>query len=126
MKNEINKNRKSRRSVESFVLGISAFLASCIFFLLVPSKPFGINLIKPMDAREEFVTYVFTLFLLMLLGVIIVGTSIAAVITGIKDFRGIDRGLYIDKGKRIYISGIILGAISMIFFISFLVIINIY
>ncbi len=126
MKNEIKKSGKGRRSVESLVLGISALLANCIFFLLNPADPFGISIIKPMDAREEFTNYVFMLFLLLLLGVIIVGTSIAAVITGIKDFKGIERGLYIDKGKKIYLSGIILGAASMILFLSFSVIANIH
>ena len=78
---------------------------------------------KPIDAQEEFSKYAFILFLIMLLGVIAVGSSIAAIITGIKDFRGIDRGLYISKGKGTYIAGIVLGAISIILFFSFLVII---
>ncbi len=123
MDNEIKKSRSGRVSVESLVLGIVALLSSCIFFLLIPSDPFGISIIKPIDAREEFLKYAFILFLIMLLGVIAVGSSIAAIITGIKDFRGIDRGLYITEGKGTYLAGIILGAISIILFFSFLVII---
>ncbi len=123
MNNKIKKGRHGRVSIESLILGISALLSSGIFFLLIPSDPFGISIIKPIDAQEEFSKYAFMLFLIMLLGVIAVGTSIAAIITGVKDFRGIDRGLYISKGKGTYLAGIVLGAVSIISFFSFLIII---
>ncbi len=126
MNNEFKKGQFGRKSVESLVLGIVALLASCIFFLLIPDNPLGISIVKPIDAQEDFLNYVLILFLLMLLGVIAIGSSITSIITGIKDFRGIDRGLYINKGKKIYIIGIVLGVISIILFLSFLVIINIY
>ena len=125
MNNEIKKSRSGRVSIESIVLGILALISSCVFFLLIPGRPFGISIIKPIDAQEEFVKYVFMLYFIMLFGVIVIGSSITAIITGIKDFRGIDRGLYINKGKSIYIAGIVLGTISIILFFSFLIIINI-
>lgn len=126
MNNEIEKAIYGRASVESLVLGILGLLSNCIFFLLIPGNPFGISFFRPIDVQEEFSKYVLVLFLIMLFGVMVISLSISAIITGIKDFRGIDRGLYINKGKKIYIAGIVLGTLTIVLFFSFLVIINIY
>ena len=101
-----------------------AVLSNIIFFLLIPNKSFGINLIEPIDAQEEFTRYVLFLFLILLFGVTAIGTSVVAIVTGIKDFRGINRGLYIEKGKGIYLVGITLGVASIIFLIGFFIALN--
>jgi len=79
-----------------------------------------------MDAVKEFSKFTFFLFLILLLGVITVGSSIVAIVFGIKDFRGIYRGAYIIMGRGIYLVGAALGSLSVIFVISFLVVLSIY
>ena len=116
----------NKTSIESLVLGILAVLSSVAFFLLIPGKPFGPNILQPMDAVKEFSKFTFFLFLILLLGVITVGSSIVAIVFGIKDFRGIYRGAYINMGRGIYLVGAALGSLSLIFVISFLVILSIY
>lgn len=116
----------NKTSIESLVLGILAVLSSVALFLLIPGKPFGFNILQPMDAVEEFSKFTFFLFLILLLGVITVGSSIVAIVFGIKDFRGIYRGAYISMGRGIYLVGAALGSLSLIFVISFLVILSIY
>ena len=116
----------NKTSIESLVLGILAVLSGVAFFLLIPRKPFGFNILQPMDAAKEFSKFTFFLFLILLLGVITVGSSIVAIVFGIKDFRGIYRGAYISMGRGIYLVGAALGSLSLIFVISFLVILSIY
>ena len=94
-------------------------LSSIVFFLLIPGKPFGINILQPIDAMEEFSKFTFFLFLILLLFMIAIGSSIVAIIFGIKDFRGIYRGAYIFSGKGIYLVGVVLG-ILFYFLLSFL------
>ena len=75
----------------------------------MPSKPFGPDLMQVIDPEKDFLKYALTLFLLLLLGTTAAGTSIVSIVTGIKDLAGIDRGLYIEKGRGIYAAGLILG-----------------
>ena len=122
MNDQIEENIYNRTSFESFVLGILALFSSIVFFLLVPQKPFGFNLIAPIDAIEKFNKYVFFLFLILLLGMVATGSSVIAIVFGIKDYKGIFRGAHITKGKGIYLAGAVMGALSIIFLISFFVI----
>src|SRR5665647_816620 len=121
MNDEIEENKYNRTSYESFVLGMTAIFSSIAFFLLVPGKSFGLNLIGPIDAIEKFNKYVFFLFLILLLGMVTAGSSIMAIVFGIKDFKGIFRGAHIIKGKDIYLAGAAMGALSIIFLISFFI-----
>ena len=126
MNDEIEENKYNRISFESFVLGMLAIFSSIAFFLLVPGKPFGFNLIGPIDAIEKFNKYVFFLFLILLLGMVTAGSSIVAIVFGIKDFKGIFRGAHIIKGKAIYLAGAAMGALSIIFLISFFIILYLF
>ena len=87
----------------------------------MPSKPFGPDLIDAIDPEKQFLRYALILFLLLLLGTLAAGSSIVAIVTGIKDFAGIDRGLYIERGRFIYIAGFVLGIIGLLILISILV-----
>jgi len=69
--------------------------------------------------------YVFFLFLILLMGVITIGTSAISMVFGIKDFIGSYRGLYISKGKGVYMAGAILGAVSIVLLIIFIIMLNI-
>ena len=111
-----------RFSSESLVLGIISVISGIVLFLLMPAKPFGPDLIDIIDAEEEFLRYAFILFLLLLMGAAAAGTSIVAIVTGIKDYRGIDRGLYIDRGKKIYAAGLGLGITGLFLLIAILII----
>lgn len=121
MNNTVQKDKYGKTSIESLVLGILALFSSIVFFLLIPGKPFGIDLLQPIDAIEEFSKFTFYLFLILLLCMIAIGSSIMAIIFGIKDFMGIYRGAYISKGKAIYLVGIVLGILSIIFLIIFFI-----
>ena len=57
MNNRAQKNKPGKTSIESLVLGILAVLSSVAFFLLIPGKPFGFNILQPMDAVKEFSDY---------------------------------------------------------------------
>ena len=109
-----------RFSSESLVLGIISVISGLVLFLLMPAKPLGPDLIDIIDPEEEFLRYAFILFLLLLMGAAAAGTSIVAIVTGIKDYRGIDRGLYIDRGKKIYAAGLALGITGLILLIAIL------
>ncbi len=109
-----------RFSSESLVLGIISVISGLVLFLLMPAKPLGPDLIDIIDPEEEFLRYAFILFLLLLMGAAAAGTSIVAIVTGIKDYRGIDRGLYIDRGKKIYAAGLGLGITGLILLIAIL------
>ena len=113
---------KDKFSIESLVLGILSVIFGFTFFLLIPDKPFGINILQIMDAREDFTRYVFFLFLIMLMGVATVGSSAVSIVFGIKDFIGSYRGMYISKGKGIYLAGAILGMVTIILLIVFIII----
>ena len=119
-KETINKT-KDKFSIESLVLGILSVVFGFTFFLLIPDKPFGINVLQIMDAREDFTRYVFFLFLIMLMGVATIGASAVSIVFGIKDFIGSYRGLYINKGKGIYLAGAILGVVTIILLIIFII-----
>ena len=123
-KETINKT-KDELSIESLVLGILSVVFGFTFFLLIPDKPFGMSILEIMDAREDFTRYVFFLFLIMLMGVAAIGTSEVAMIYGIKDFIGSYRGVYISKGKGIYLAGAILGTVTIILLIVFIIMLNI-
>jgi len=110
-----------RFSIESLVLGILSVICVFTFFLLIPDKHFGINILQTPDAREDFTRYVFSLFLILLMGVTAIGTSIVSMIYGIKDFKGAFRGLYISKGKGVYLAGAVLGSVSIVLFIVFII-----
>ena len=99
MNDEIEENKYNRTSYESFVLGMLAIFSSIAFFLLVPGKSFGFNLTELICPRIEFNKYVFFLFLILLLGMVAAGSSIVAIVFGIKDFRGIFRGAHIIRVK---------------------------
>ncbi len=115
------KRPENRRfSFESLVLGIISVISGLVLFLLMPAKPLGPDLIEMIDPEKEFLRYAFVLFLLLLMGAAAAGTSIVAIVTGIKDYRGIDRGLYIDRGKKIYAAGLGLGIAGLILLISIL------
>lgn len=116
----IKRKTSGRRtfSTESLVLGIISIISDIALYLLMPSKPFGPHLIDAIDPEKQFLRYAFILFLLLLLGTVSAGTSIVAIITGIKDFMGIDRGLYIKKGRGIYIAGLVLGIAGILFLIG--------
>jgi hypothetical protein len=116
------KPEKRRFSSESLVLGIISVVSGLVLFFLMPSKPFGLNLIDAVDPEEQFLIYAFILFLLLLFGSVASGTAIVAIVAGTKDYRGIDRGLYIDKGKRIYMAGIALGIAGLSLLITILII----
>jgi hypothetical protein len=126
MDDQIEDNKYNRTSYESLVLGILALLSGIAFFLLVPGKRIGFNLTELVDPRIEFNKYVFLLFLALLLGMVAAGSSVIAIVFGIKDFRGIFRGAHIRKGKIIYLAGAALGALSIIFMISFLIILYLF
>ena len=126
MKGKVEEDKYNKISNESLVLGILALLSSFAFFLLVPNKPFGFNIIEPINIHEEFNIFVFFLFLILLLGVFVIGSSIVAIVFGIKDFRGIYRGAHIIKGKAIYLVGAVLGVTSIIFIIIFMITFSIY
>jgi hypothetical protein len=126
MSDEIEENKYNQTSFESFVLGILAIFSYIAFFLLVPGKPFGLNLIRPIDPGVAFNKYVFFLFLILLLGMVTAGSSIVAIVFGIKDYRGIFRGAHIIKGKSIYLAGAAMGALSIIFLIAFFIILYLF
>jgi hypothetical protein len=121
MVRETNNKTKERFSIEAMVLGILSVIFGFTFFLLIPDKPFGINILQAIDAREDFTRYVFFLFMIMLMGVATIGTSAVSMVYGIKDFIGSYRGLYISKGKGIYLIGAILGAVTIILLIVFII-----
>jgi len=125
MVEKVNNKIKDRFSIESLVLGILSVICGFIFFLLIPDKPFGINILQTLDAQEDFMRYVFFLFLILLMGVITIGTSAISMVFGIKDFIGSYRGLYISKGKGVYLVGAILGAVSIVLLIIFIIMLNI-
>jgi hypothetical protein len=122
-KEAINKT-KDKFSIESLVLGILSVVFGITFFFLIPDKPFGINILQIMDAREDFTRYVFFLFLIMLMGIAAIGSSAVSIVFGIKDFIGSYRGMYISKGKGIYLAGAILGIVTIILLILFIIILN--
>jgi hypothetical protein len=117
---------QKRFSSESLVLGIISVVSGLVLFFLMPSKPFGPNLIDAINPEEQFLRYAFILFLLLLFGSVAAGTAIVGIVAGIKDYRGIDRGLYIDKGKRIYIAGIALGVTGLSLLATILIIWTIF
>jgi len=121
MVREDNNKTKEKFSIEALVLGILSVVFGFTFFLLIPDKPFGINILQIMDAREDFTRYVFFLFLIMLMGVTTIGVSAVSIVFGIKDFIGSYRGLYVSKGKGIYLIGAILGAATIILLIIFII-----
>ncbi len=121
MVREANNKTKERFSIEAMVLGVLSVVFGFTFFLLIPDKPFGINILQAIDAREDFTRYVFFLFMIMLMGVATIGTSAVSMVYGIKDFIGSYRGLYISKGKGIYLIGAILGAVTIILLIVFII-----
>lgn len=121
MVREASNKTKERFSIEAMVLGVLSVVFGFTFFLLIPDKPFGINILQVIDAREDFTRYVFFLFMIMLMGVATIGTSAVSMVYGIKDFIGSYRGLYISKGKGIYLIGAILGAVTIILLIVFII-----
>jgi hypothetical protein len=116
------KTKKRRFSSESLVLGIISVISGLALFFLMPSKPFGPDLIDAINPEEQFLRYAFVLFLLLLFGSVAFGTAIVSIVAGAKDYRGIDRGLYIDKGKRIYMAGIALGIAGLCLLAAILII----
>jgi hypothetical protein len=116
------KPEKRRFSLESVVLGIISVVSGLVLFFFMPAKPFGLNLIDAINPEEQFLRYAFILFLLLLFGSVAFGTAIVSIVAGTKDYRGIDRGLYIDKGKRIYITGISLGVAGLCLLAAILII----
>jgi hypothetical protein len=122
--NKVEKDKYNKTSVESLVLGILAVLSSFLFFILLPNKPFGINIIGPMDAIEQFSKFTFLLFLVWLLCIFAIGLSIVAIVFGIMDFKGIFRGLHVIGKKAIYLVGVILGFMSILFITGFLLSLN--
>jgi hypothetical protein len=126
MNDETEENKYNRTSFESFVLGILALFSSIVFFLLVPGKSFGFNIIGLIDPGVAFNKYVFFLFLILLLGMVAAGSSITAIVFGIKDFKGIFRGAHIIKGKAIYLAGAAMGSLSIIFLVSFFIILYLF
>jgi hypothetical protein len=126
MSDEIEENKYNQTSFESFVLGVLAIFSCIAFFLLVPGKPFGLNLIRPIDPGVAFNKYVFFLFLILLLGMVTAGSSIVAIVFGIKDYRGIFRGAHIIKGKSIYLAGAAMCELSIIFLIAFFIILYLF
>ena len=125
MVKETDSKTKDKFSIESLVLGILSMIFGLAFFFLIPGKPFGTSILQLMDAREDFIKYVFFLFLIMLMGVAAIGASAVAVVFGIKDFIGSYRGMYISKGKGMYLVGAILGAATIILLIVFIIMLNI-
>jgi hypothetical protein len=121
MDDQSEDNKYNRTSYESLVLGILAFFSSIAFFLLVPGKRIGFNMIELIDPRVAFNKYVFFLFVALLLGMVAAGSSIIAIVFGIKDFRGIFRGAHVKKGKAIYLAGATLGSLSIILLFGFFV-----
>jgi len=126
MNNKAEKDAYNKTSIESLILGILAVLSGFAFFLLLPNKPFGINIIGPMDAIEQFTKFTFLLFFVWMLCIFAIGFSIVAIVFGIMDFRGIFRGLHVIEGKGIYLAGIILGAICILFILGFLIALSFY
>jgi hypothetical protein len=116
------KPEKRRFSLESLVLGIISIVSGLVLFFLMPSKPFGLNLIDVINPEEQFLRYAFILFLLLLFGSVAFGTAIVSIVAGTKDYRGINRGLYIDKGKRIYVAGLTLGIAGLCLLLTILII----
>jgi hypothetical protein len=126
MDDEIEENKYNKTSFESFVLGMLAIFSSIAFFLLMPGKSFGFNMIGLIDPGVTFNKYVFFLFLALLLGMVVAGASITAIVFGIKDFKGIFRGAHIRKGKGIYLAGAAMGALSIVFLILFFIILYLF
>jgi len=122
---DINESYRKRFSLESLILGIISVLSDLALFLMMPGKTIGPNIIEPIDPEEQFLRYALILFLLMLFGVLAAGTSIIAIITGIKDYLGIDRGLYIEKGRGVYIAGFLLGVSGILLLIGSLILLGI-
>ena len=113
---------KRRFSLESVVLGIISVVSGLVLFFLMPSKSFGPNPVDAINPEEQFLRYAFILFLLLLFGSVAFGTAIVSIVAGTKDYRGIDRGLYIDKGKRVYMAGIALGIAGLSILVTVLLI----
>jgi len=126
MKDKAEEDKYNKTSFESLVLGILAILSSSAFFLLMPNKPFGLNIIGTIDMHNGFNIFVFFLLLILTLGVFTIGSSIIAIVFGIKDFKGIYRGAHIIKGKVIYLIGATIGTVSIIFILIFLIALSIY
>jgi len=126
LNNMVKNDKYDKTSIESLVLGILALLSSVVFFFLIPGKPFGINILQPIDALEEFYKFTFFLFLILLLCVIAIGSSIMAIIFGVKDFRGIYRGAHISRGKGLYLIGVALGILTILFLIIFFITLSAY
>jgi hypothetical protein len=126
MDDEIEENKYNKTSFESFVLGMLAIFSSIAFFLLMLGKSFGFNIIGLIDPGVAFNKYVFFLFLTLLLGMVAAGSSITAIVFGIKDFKGIFRGAHIIKGKGIYLAGAAIGALSIILLVSFFIILYLF
>ncbi|MES0341634.1 MAG: hypothetical protein ABUK08_04905 [Candidatus Humimicrobiaceae bacterium] len=124
MARKANNKTKNKFSIEALVLGILSVVFGLTFFLLIPDKPFGTSILQIMDAREDFTRYVFFLFLIMLMGIAAIGSSAVSIVFGIKDFIGSYRGMYISKGKGIYLAGAILGIVTMILLVAFIIILN--
>lgn len=126
LNNMVKNDKYDKTSIESLVLGMLALLSGVVFFFLIPGKPFGINILQPIDALEEFYKFTFFLFLILLLCVIAIGSSIMAIIFGVKDFRGIYRGAHISKGKGLYLIGVALGILTILFLIIFFITLSAY
>ncbi len=125
MVRKANNRNKDKISIESLVLGILSVIFGIAFFLLIPGKTFGINILQTIDAREYFTRYVFFLFLIMLTGVATIGTAAVSAVYGIKDFIGSYRGVYISKGKSVYLVGAIMGLTVIVLLIVFIILLNI-
>ena len=111
-----------RFSSESLVLGVISIICDTALHLLMPAKPFGPHIIEVIDPEKQFLRYAFILFILLLLGTASAGTSVVAIVAGIKDFAGIDRGLYIEKGRGIYVAGLVLGITGILLLLGILLV----
>ena len=96
-------------------------ISGILLFLLVPGKPYGFNIIQPINVMEEFNKFTFLLFFILLLCLITISSAIVAIVFGLKDFRGNFRGAYITKGRIIYLIGVTLGILSILAFMFFMI-----
>jgi hypothetical protein len=101
MNNEIKSEKYRRLSIAALVTGILAFAPIFISTQLI-------------DIMARFIPFFMSnviVLLFAILGFVLYGLPIAAIVCGSIDLKGIKQGRYNNKGKGIDITGIVLGGI---------------
>jgi len=111
MNNEIKTEKYRKLSVSALVMGIIGLGSIVLYNFLW--MPISIFLNKFMESN--MISAVIVPFVVVMLCL-----SIAAVVCGSIDLRGIKKGLYTNKGKGYDTAGIVAGGIVILFVIIFL------